>query len=113
MDSENRDATGHWSPRFADFMQHLGGLQMLLCSEQALEGRHATMAKEVKHAPHHSGSLLSVNARFDTFEAWIESHPEDRRLTSFRNTAAAETHKLLETVGPRSSGTLLRATLLS
>jgi hypothetical protein len=42
------------------FMERVGSLAQLECSEQAIEGDHATMNREVRHSAHHTTSRLSV-----------------------------------------------------
>ena len=78
MASLGSDGSSH----FEMFQSYLGGLQMLKCSEQSIEGRHSNVAKIVKRCPHHSPALLSSETRFAEMEADIDANPQDPSSTA-------------------------------
>lgn len=47
-----------------------------------MEGEHAKVTKIIKHAPHHSDSLVSNEARFPELEAAMEHDLEESMLNA-------------------------------
>ncbi len=59
------------------FASFLGGLQMLMVSEQDLEGRHAKFHKIIEQSPNHTAPLLANESRFPELEVALDNEPQD------------------------------------